>query len=93
MPLVNYLLRQRTSQPAEHEDVRQHQGVHDECLRNVSVVSPALKRQKFLVKDSKALWSDTIYTFGEIRSVGRDISVGIATRYWLDFPGMGSRWG
>jgi len=25
--------------------------------------------------------------------VGRDSSVGIATRYWLDGPGIGFRWG
>ena len=25
--------------------------------------------------------------------VGRDSSVGIATRYWLDGPGIESRWG
>jgi hypothetical protein len=25
--------------------------------------------------------------------VGRDSSVGIATRYWLDNPGIESRWG
>jgi hypothetical protein len=33
------------------------------------------------------------FGFGMPRDVGRDSSVGIATRYWLDGPGIESRWG
>jgi hypothetical protein len=39
------------------------------------------------------LFESTIFVIVIIRSVGRDRSVGIATRCGLDGPGIESRWG
>ena len=71
------------------ENFKYHVNIHP-CILSVCVCVCVCTRASFLVnseiKDFHCYWYKS-------HVVGRDSSVGIATRYGLDGPGIESRWG
>jgi hypothetical protein len=62
-------------------------------LKSMEKIKVSLKSMKKIKVSLKSGKYNGYFTFRTEYSCGRDSSVGIATRYWLDGPGFESRWG